>query len=864
MELATAHVLTALYALCHRFALTPDEVELLDERGAALTPAVWRETRDTLKLADQASGPVSVELGFMPFIFHWLGVSDEQAFVGRYGAGIGEALARDRGLVAVLAHALEGGPGRRHEFYQLPLTHAWSARASRLLEGLPETGGVVLLTLERTIDDCPWEPEWLRPLLESTIQVSDLVGEEERGASARRMLERIERETGVNTREPFVLTAATQLLTALWLLTHDGHLLDAERGLEPGIESTPEAWSRLAEAARARRVEDIPVPVRLVRGWGAPDELTDEAAWSCLRDSASRLPQVVDEIERVWGGQQRTGVTQEVARAVASIAVIRHMQVQHGFRPVPGEKASIWFEVHQGIRRPETMERAALLRGLRAVLLRCEIDPLAVAAAQIDCAGENQATGAHDQTRADLAQAMHWTSKYEGEQARRDHGAVCVAQFLWLAGEPEEAMLRLARLEGEGAAQLLHAMDTRKEERAALLVAEAGYRKKCDLVSWCALGKAHLAAGHNVRAELVAREICEQQPETGLAQGFLASILFELERYRDAVAPARRALELGLADSAGRALLARSLARIGPEGREEATTVAIEVLEAEDIPSPVPPDVSAALANVAWYGGADIRSARRADDLIWEHCPQDEFPPEWVGSAVARRCHRVWAEDAPLWLARLSGVARDSPAEFARFVVERVDALLWWRSLIERQLFADADKVRDDGACLWTDEAAKKLVRPEVRKEAVGFALQAAISLEYAEAAVEEGNDRSEVEFDSGQSWEPHLSLIASCVGDELVIRLRASELAQEICFGSEEVAERQLLVVLETFEFERVAWLRWAGEDKGIGDFAGNSSFEPGTRALLDAILEFSRADDDDGLRADVWATRWHEAVSR
>ena len=854
MELATAHVLTALYALCHRFALTPEEVELLNERGAALTPPVWRETRDTLKLADQASGPVSVELGFMPFIFHWLGVYDEQSFVGRYGAGIGEALARDRGLVAVLAHSLEGGPGRRHELYQLPLTHAWSARASRLLEGLPETGGVVLLTLERTIDDCPWEPEWLRPLLESTIQVSDLVGEEERGASARRMLERIDRETGVNTREPFVLTAATQLLTALWLLTHDGHLLDAERGLEPGIESTPEAWSRLAEAARARRVEDIPVPVRLVREWGAPDELTDEAARGCLRDSASRLSQVVSEIERVWGGGKSTDVAQEVARAAASIAVIRHMQVQRGFRPVPGEKASIWYEVHQGVRRPGTMKCAELLRRLRTVLLRCEFDPLAVAAAHIDRAGESQATGAHDQTRADLAQAMHWTSKYEGEPARRDHGAVCVAQFLWLAGESEEAMLRLARLEGEGAAQLLHAMDARKEERAALLAAEVDYRQKGELVSWCALGKAHLAAGHNVRAELVAREIREQHPKTGLAQGLLASILFELERYRDAVAPARKALELGLPDSAGRALLARSLARIGPDGREEAAALAVEEIEAEDAMAAVTPEVLAELAETVHYGGGNIHHARRADDLLWEHRARNEPPSEWLGAAVARRCHDVWAEDAPEWLSRLAGAA---PQELARFVVDRIEALLYWQSTIEPSPPADA--AGDEGFSGLMSEAERKLARRTAREEAVGEALRAVIALGYAEPDLDEGYERSGSEIALAAAWEPHLARIATCFDDELAIRLRASELAQPVVFGSREAGEHEYRVVLETLANERVAWMRWTGANQAFSELDSISELSPATRARLETVFELAQGGDDEELRGAIWATRGH-----
>ena len=67
MELATAHVLTALYALAHRIALTPEELALLDERGRALTPEHWRETKDTLRLADRGGagrGPNSTSDSF--------------------------------------------------------------------------------------------------------------------------------------------------------------------------------------------------------------------------------------------------------------------------------------------------------------------------------------------------------------------------------------------------------------------------------------------------------------------------------------------------------------------------------------------------------------------------------------------------------------------------------------------------------------------------------------------------------------------------------------------------------------------------------------------------------------------------------
>ena len=151
MELATAHLLTAIYALSHRVALIPDEVALLKERGTALTPELWHETKATLKLADRGGEGTELELGFVPLVHEWLGLQNEAAFIERYGVGVDEALARDRGCLSAAAAALEGD---RSAPLALPVSHAWSARAMRLMEALPETGDLVLLSLERA-------PQWV-------------------------------------------------------------------------------------------------------------------------------------------------------------------------------------------------------------------------------------------------------------------------------------------------------------------------------------------------------------------------------------------------------------------------------------------------------------------------------------------------------------------------------------------------------------------------------------------------------------------------------------------------------------------------------------------------------------------------------
>ena len=122
------------------------------------------------------------------------------------------------------------------------------------------------------------------------------------------------------------------------------------------------------------------------------------------------------------------------------------------------------------------------------------------------------------------------------------------------------------------------------------------------------------------------------------------------------------------------------LSRLGPDGRDESAALAAHPegapLRSRDLVQAV---------RIAHDGGADLEICRRGDDQVWALRANDEPPEEWLGAAVARRCHGVWAPDAPEWLARLAAVAVDEPAEMARFVVERVEALQYFRLLIARR-----------------------------------------------------------------------------------------------------------------------------------------------------------------------------------
>ena len=166
------------------------------------------------------------------------------------------------------------------------------------------------------------------------------------------MLETIDRDAAPTERTPLPLGVATQVLTALYCISHDGLLLEEERELDPDIDPSPDTWTTIVTAARGGRIEDIPAPVQLLRTWGAPDDLEEEAVRDCLRRCASLLPEVVAEVEHLWSGVESMDVAKDVALTAVSIAVMRHQQLHHGFRPIPGARNSIWYEIHQGIRRP--------------------------------------------------------------------------------------------------------------------------------------------------------------------------------------------------------------------------------------------------------------------------------------------------------------------------------------------------------------------------------------------------------------------------------------------------------------------------------------------------------------------------------
>ena len=78
------------------------------------------------------------------------------------------------------------------------------------------------------------------------------------------------------------------------------------------------------------------------------------------------------------------------------------------------------------------------------------------------------------------------------------------------------------------------------------------------------------------------------------------------------------------------------------------------------------------------------------------------------------------------------------------------------------------------------------------------------------------------------------------------------------------EVSEIELLVVLETFDNERVEWIRWAGESAAISDLDSIPGLTPATRARLQQVFETAEYEEDDATREARWLTPWHETDRR
>ena len=862
MATATTHVLIALYAHSHRIGLTAEDVAELDRDAPCLSPALWQATKELLVDADRGPDGTTLDLGFLPLVLRWLGLADEDAFVAEFGVGVAESIEHDRGRLAEIAGALEspGAPGS--EELGLQLTVAWTRRGMVLMQARPQAAAAAVEALERAVVHYPREDAQYRQLLESVVLACEACGDWERQGIVHGQIQDFDREVESRAELAEVHTTAALVLSIIWCVAHDDFLLADERGIEPWVHPSPEVWARVRASVEAGDLEGVPIPHRTYVVWTAGNRMDSERLRRCLEVSASAglLAEMLPEVERLWSATPGGRLAASPAsRHVHAAARLRRARLEQTWVPLPGERQTIFYEVHQGARRPATLQRLELIGRIQDLLLGGSLDdPISVQAVWLDRAAECESRGAHEAERVSLMRAG--ALMRDEDPAVRDYTVVCCASWLWRMGEVDEASSRLVRLEAHEARELLARIEAKEPQRAALRSAEHRSDRRRDVESSCEVALAHLRAGHSTRAEQLALELCSEHPEEPMTWMTLARLLYEHGRFRDAVGPALGALKTGVGEAPERVLLARTYARIGPDGRAQGGAIALAAIEAHPTQALLAPDELADLVRIAEDGGAPIGSCRRGDDFVSGADTGGEAPGEWLGQATARRWHGLPAPDAPAWLARLAETGRAAPAELARFVAERFEALQHWRLLVGRSLFGSLDLEAERGLFRRAQALAEGVHELCIAAEVAKGAGRAGASLGWVGASSGE-------EVERAVHWDPHLEAIARTFGLIGAVRLHASEVAQAMFFApEEEVPERERLVVLATWEAERFFWARWLAAQESLHDLAVGlpDGCSVVTHARLQPILELAADGSFDAVSSAAWATRWHDAERR
>ena len=868
MEAATTHLLAALYALAHGLALTGEDGAEVERHGDGLRPELWRETKRLLREADRGPDGTTLDLGFLPLVLRWLGVASEDAFAAEFGVGAAEAIARDRGRLDEIAGALEspGAPGS--EELGLQLTVAWTRRGMVLMQARPQEGSAAVEALERAVGHYPWEDDaQYRQLLESLGLACEAGGDSARQRIVHRQIQAFDREAESAAELGDAYGTAALVISVLWCTTHDDLLLDAERGIEPWIKASPVVWARVRASVEAGDLEGVPIPLATYVAWTGDDSMDSEQLRRALDASAWLLPEMLDYVERLWG-QLASGRLPSVPAAhhVQAAARLRRSRLQRMWDPLPAERRNIFYEARQGARRAATLERVELIYRMQGLFLEFSLhEPAAVVAVWLDRAGDAESQGRREEERVALERAVELARDEVHHRVAREHAQICFASWLWRRGEPDEARGRLLPLEVPQATELRAQIEAREPQRAALRAAEELSARRGDVESACAVALAQGRAGHRARGEQLARALCREHPEAPMAWMTLARLLFEHGRYRDAVEPAVRAslravAETGVGGGPGSVLLARIFARIGSDGRARGGAIALAAIEAHPTQALLAPDELADLVRIAEDGGAPIGSCRRGDDFVSGADTGGEAPGEWLGQATARRWHGLPAPDAPAWLARLAETGRAAPAELARFMVERCEALQYWRLLVGRSLFGSLDLEAERGLFRRAQALAEGVHELCIAAEVAKGAGRAGASLGWVGASSGE-------EVERAVHWDPHLEAIARTFGLIGAVRLHASEVAQAMFFApEEEVPERERLVVLATLEAERFFWARWLAAQESLHDLAVGlpDGCSVVTHARLQPILELAADGSFDAVSSAAWATRWHDAERR
>ena len=589
MESLTVHTLSALHALCHRTALTRAEQRAVAAHCVALTPELWSETTRLLAAVDAA----------FDLVFLWFGLEPTPESTRR----IAEALARDRPRLGALVEALAASTGALTDDEARGVRQArhilFTERSLRIActEPLAEADALVG-ALAVALDAAPHPSP-------DTAQVCELLLALYRAhpddARARRALERIERITTAHSPATEVhphLPTAALVLSIAWCITHRAMCLPGERGLDPGIERTPETWERIRAAAMRGDADAIPLPSATAAAWSVDEAPSDAQLREGLRASAPRLAETLAAVECVWAGAEPGAVSDEALRQVLFIACMRRVNLDAGYRAPEDARAHLWFDAHQGARRADTIERVALVRRLHKMFERHgDVSPRARTCLHLDRAVELEALGHNARARAELEAAV---ASPDSDERPSLHLAV----WLWSEGDVRGARRLLRTLTEETTRNVRHTLAEYASRRKTLRLARRHATRDPCVEAGSRVALTECAAGHLVAAERTARALCEHHREHPLPHETLARVLCAAGRFRDAVGPARRALALSGECPKANARLAAVLAHIGPEGREESAARAAIALDAHAREAVLGDETLAELIDIAAPSGA--------------------------------------------------------------------------------------------------------------------------------------------------------------------------------------------------------------------------------------------------------------------
>ena len=646
-------------------------------------------------------------------------------------------------------------------------------------------------------------------------------------------------------------------LTVQWCITHHGLLLSHEIELDRGLGRSITAWEKVRDAALEGRADDIVIARETLRAW----ELKCMLGESELEDCADLLPSALVAVEFVWGECRHDEVPEGALRATFEVAAARREHILSGYSPPARDVPSLWHEIHQGCARPDAMARRRVLHLVDRALSRSP-GRWALACVDLDHAAQFEAEGKYQSARKSLDAAVRASWSFRRID-RREPAGVAFAEHLWRCGEVDPAKQLLSQLRGGPAHALSRRIEERAAERVALADAEQAHRERSGAESWSVLAFAHLSAGHDIAAERVAREFSLKHSDDPRSWETRTRVLHANARFRSAVDPAVKWTDLAPDSASARSLLARAFARVGYIGREPAGSIAAAAIKLCDDGQVLPVDELKTLSEIC-YRAQFVDWARRADDLVWARCAAHEPDVEWLVAAALRRCHGPWFEDAPEWIARLA--TRGSHA-LQRWGVERVDSLQHWCDLVDRQMRAPPVWRRlktelTPAARAIAHEANDRTMHSRAHDAALRAARDLGYSDESAMSTLEvperepEAITLPETPSDSTAAWNLHRAAIEGVFGTRLVIALRASEVAQQAWTAIlDDRPNGASLIIRETFQDEKLAWVRWAEDQPPLELEATDDP----NRRRLGLLHELARYTDDE-IRRTEWSTRWDD----